>query len=91
MVLPKGTWTVFKHSAEQHIGVIDDNTSTGEDEQEVASTLDATPELLVWPGERWVVEILSMHQIADGASTLCEERSGLRQGYSQTHEQEQIT
>lgn len=37
------------------------------------------------------MEILSMHQIADGASTLCEERSDLRQGYSQTHGKEQIT
>lgn len=57
----------------------------------MASTLDATLQLLVWPRERWVVEILSMHQIADGASTLCEERSDLRQGYSQTHGKKQIT
>lgn len=54
MVLPKGTWTVFQHPTEQHIGAIDD-ILTGADDQEAARILDVTLQLHLSGWERSIV------------------------------------
>lgn len=77
MVLPQGIWTIFKHSTEQYIGVINDIISTGADEQEEASPLDATLQLYLCGWERSSGNLVQVSHCRWGVS-LCEERSSLR-------------